>query len=120
MMTALIVIASSLAYLAGWLLTARSRYARTRLLSEPLNCQWPALHSNGTHDSMCRRQSPESLTDSDAEAAAIAMMLGLIWPLIGPAMLLMWAVQSGHRATLVELEARNARLERELGMGRPR
>jgi hypothetical protein len=120
-MTALIVIASVGAYLAAMMLTARAWYARIRLLSEPLACTWErSLYLSHKHDSRCYRQSSTSLIGSNTEAATYGLLVGLIWPAFGPWMLAVHLVQSGQKSTLAELEAKNARLERELGMGRPR
>ena len=107
----LIFAASAAAYLTVWLLTARFRYARTRLLSEPLNCEPSRYH---VHDNRCRAQKPGSLIDSDGEAALYALMLGAIWPLTALACGALAVVMARPRETPAELRAKVARLEREL------
>lgn len=116
MVATLGTVVSLLAYVGGWLLTARWRYARTRPLAEPLNCTYPDSCRRSRHSKSCYLRDPDSLVETRAQAAVFALMLGAVWPLIGPAMAVMWVVEAGQRETLAEVRARNERLERELGM----
>lgn len=114
-MTGLIVAASIVAYLALTLTAARIRYNALRPWTEPLNCKTTYSCSPGRHHRSCYRRG-YSLIDTSGEAAMYALLQGLAWWALLPLALASWFIRRGHRPLLEEVQARNARLERELGM----
>lgn len=114
-MTLIIVLASIAVYLAGWLHTARRRYAMTRPYTEPLSCHYGGAHR---HNEDCYRRPEYALTDTANVAALYAAAWATAWPviLLGLAAwsLLGRAIVAGDREDPAELRAQIARLEAEL------
>lgn len=110
-MTAFIAIASVLAYVAMTLLVARWRYAATRPYTEPLACEWRYHRSPSDHIESCYRRY--GMIDTTGEATAFALLLGLAWPFIWPAMLIRRIVTAGTRELPEETQAQIRRLEAE-------
>lgn len=118
-MGALITALSLLAYAAMTLLVARWRYAATRPYTEPLACDWSHHRRPGDHIGSCYRRY--GMIDTTGEALTWALLLGLVWPFIGPAMLVRKIVTAGTRelpeetrAQIRRLEAENERLRRQM------
>ena len=118
-MTAAIVVASVVAYLAGLVLTARWWFARVRPYAEPLSCSY-IHHRESGHSRMCY-QRPGKITSTPREALGYALMLGAVWfiamPILGAYAAVMGAgeviVASGVRETPEEVAAKVKRLEEE-------
>jgi hypothetical protein len=110
--TALVAVACTCAYLAIALVTARWRYRAIRPYTEPLACETRSLHG-GTygHREWCYRRY--GMIDTTGEAVAFALLLGLVWPFIAPAMAVRRFVISGDRVLPGELQAQIKRLEAE-------
>lgn len=113
-MTALIVIGSIVAYLGAAVFAARRRYAAMRPYTEPLNCECAYPGTFSSHSQRCYRRS--GMIDTTGEAATFALLQGLFWWLVIPAFLAIGLVQRGQRQLPEEVEAKNARLERDLGI----
>lgn len=113
-MTALIVVASVLGYLVLTVLAARWRYQAIRPYTEPLACTTKNLCGASHFDSCYRRWG---LVDSKGEAVVFALLAGLVWPFILPALLatrlLTGVVVAGGRQLPEELAAEIKRLEAE-------
>jgi hypothetical protein len=109
--TGLIAAASVLAYAALALLTARWRYQAIRPYTEPVRCKHPDLHARrGDHSSGCYARNDSTVIDSRPEATVAALLTGLVWPLIGPALLVQYLVTAGGRPLPAESEAKIRRL----------
>lgn len=107
----IIAITVPLAYITVMLLTARWRYRVMRPYTEPLGCKTPSLCRSTWHTSSCYRRW--GLVDSAGEAAGFALLTGLVWPLIGPALVVRHLVTAGDRPLPAETEAKIKRLEAE-------
>jgi hypothetical protein len=120
MITILIAAGASLAYAAGWRQAARYWYRKLRPYTEPLSCN--SGYSFHEHSEYCY-QREHSVIESAREAAIWAGLIALIWPLAlilaGLARLTWRAVASGDRPRPEELQAKIARLERELREPKP-
>lgn len=112
-MSALIVTATLLTYAAMTLLIARWRYAATRPYTEPLACTYSHHTSPRFHIDSCYSRNPDSLITTTGEAVTFALLLGLAWPLIAPALLVRRVVTAGSRQLPEELAAEIRRLEAE-------
>lgn len=112
MITALIILGSSLTYTTGWLITARAWFRRLRPFTEPVDC---ALIGNRFHEhnAMCY-----GTVTTRNEAAGWAGGLALAWPVVLPVTLLVLlagrAIMAGDRPLRGEMEAKISRLEKEL------
>jgi hypothetical protein len=115
---ALLIAAPSVVIFAvGFVLMGRATYARKRPFTEPLACERPAACFH-THYSGCYRR-PGTLVDSDSEAVWTALLYGVGWPAVLTACAvaaLGRLVLSSRKPLPGEVDARNARLERELGL----
>lgn len=114
-MTALIAVASVLAYLTLTLLAARHRFQAIRPYTEPLACEWP-YHGDGAHRERCYSR-PGTSADTKGEALFFALLTGLAWPLIIPFTIPARAVgrfvTGGARQLPAEVAAETRRLEAE-------
>lgn len=110
-MTALVGLACTFAYLAMALVAARWRYRAIRPYTEPLGCENPSLCQGTWHSSSCYRRS--GMIDTTGEAVFVALLTGLAWPFIVPAMGVRRFVTSGDRVLPGELQAQIRRLEAE-------
>lgn len=112
-MSALIAVASVLAYLAMGVLAGRLVWGRYRPNVEPVHCKdWVGCRQ-GDHDQACYRWSPDSYVDR-GEAAALAVGACLLWPLLLVPAPFAWLIMRKPRLRREELEAKITRLEREL------
>lgn len=110
-MTALIPLASVIAYLALTLLAARWRYQAIRPYTEPVRCETPGVHrERGEHLDSCYRRY--GYVDG-GEAVFFALLTGLAWPFILPAIAVAHFVKAGARQLPEELAAEIKRLEAE-------
>jgi hypothetical protein len=117
MMTVLVAFGSILTYLALGLPVARTGFQRIRPYTEPLNCTTELSCSsrhNGKHYNSCYRRW--GLVDSKGEAAAIAILWGILWPISGLILVVVSAIQTGIRELPEEREAKISRMEREAGI----
>lgn len=107
MITAVILVL----YAAMILVTARWRYRVIRPYTEPLGCTTkPSCREKHRYPSCYRRYGQ---VDTTGEAVFIALLAGLIWPFIVPALLLRLLVTAGHRDLPEEVQAQIRRLEAE-------
>jgi hypothetical protein len=111
MRTVLIPIASVLAYLALTMVAACWRYRAIRPYTEPLACENRALCERTWHSDSCYRRS--GLIDTKTEAVMFALLTGLVWPFILPAIALGRLVVAGDRELPEETRAQIERLEAE-------
>jgi hypothetical protein len=113
MITALVTLASILAYLGCWTFAARWWYQKIRPWKEPLACDSPSWHQSDGHKPWCYQRYGEVSTTG--EALFLASMFGLLGPLafIGLAggKLLRYSVTAGVPDTREELAAKIKRLE---------
>jgi hypothetical protein len=110
-MTALIPLACVLAYLALTLVAARWRYRAIRPYAEPLACETSSLHSTQGHGAWCYRRYGN--IDTTGEAVSFALLTGLVWPFILPAIAVAHVVKAGAKQLPEELAAEIKRLEAE-------
>jgi hypothetical protein len=108
--TALIVVGSVLGYLALTLFTARWRYRAIRPYTEPLACTTRSL-CGAQHFYSCYRRW--GMVETKGEAVLFALLTGIVWPFILPAMLVARVVVAGGRQLPEELAAEIKRLEAE-------
>jgi hypothetical protein len=110
--SALIPLACVTAYTALTLAAARWRFRAIRPYTEPLSCSTPlACRDRPRHHDSCYRR--RGMIDTRAEAVAFALLTGLAWPLILPAMAVSRIVSAGPRVLPEELAAQIKRLEAE-------
>jgi hypothetical protein len=114
---------------AAWLLTARWLYGRWRGRQVGRRC----CGRHGSSENRRYLRAGECCYDaarsSDGEAAACAMAAALVFPLVWLTALIRFrppptaaeraAKEAEDAAKLAALQARNAELERELGIGAP-
>lgn len=114
-MTEVVALTILAGWLAGWLPASRMAYQRMRPWTEPLSCDTPHTCATGHRHSSCYRRY--GLIDTNAEAAAFAILQGLIWPLVLPWLLLCKIAAGGAKELPAERDARIERMERELDIG---
>src|SRR5215472_12840214 len=114
------IISASAVYLAGYMLTARWVFARTRPSKVPL-CGWASHEHNGHHRS-CYTRWAEIREDSEALATAVSS--SLLWPVLALGVVLVAGIRFKTPETSAEkderlrkLEKRNRELEAKLGIG---
>jgi hypothetical protein len=111
MLTVLIPIASVLGYFALTLVAARWRYRAIRPYTEPVRCEYPARHrQRSDHDDACYRRY--GYVDG-GEAVVFALLTGIVWPFILPAIAVAHVVKAGAKQLPEELAAEIKRLEAE-------
>lgn len=106
-----IAIVSVLAYLTGWEYTARWWFRKIRPYSEPLGCQGD--YSWHEHSKYCYTRE-DSVITTNSEAAGWAALTGLAWPLVIIGTLVTGHIIRSDRPLREEMQAKIARLEREL------
>jgi hypothetical protein len=100
------------AYFLAMLLTARAAYRRIRPWTEPLACRTPTDRYH-EHDGSCYERAGVD----GAEAKVFSVLMGAVWPLTLAMLAVIKVVTFGQQPFRAEVEARNERLERELGLG---
>jgi hypothetical protein len=116
-----IVVLAAVVYVIGFVVMTRRRYARTRLLTEPVNCYLSEDATYHEHGVDCYRQNPNSTISSPTDALVCALLLGMIWPSV---LLAAGAIAIGHAIVMntpetpAEHDARIKRLEDENGIKR--
>jgi hypothetical protein len=111
--SALIPLACVAAYTALTLAAARWRFRAIRPYTEPLSCTTPLSCRDGDHYDSCYRRRRGSMISTTGEGVVFALLTGLAWPLILPAMAVSRIVSAGPRVLPEELAAQIKRLEAE-------